>query len=44
MNSASATHFLYAAYVAVWVIHFAYIGTLVRRFARVRERQRQSEK
>jgi CcmD family protein len=28
--------YLYAAYIATWVIHIAYIGTLVRRYARLR--------
>jgi len=28
--------YLYAAYIATWVIHLAYIGSLVRRYNRVR--------
>jgi len=28
--------FLYAAYIATWTIHLFYIGTLVRRFSRLR--------
>jgi len=28
--------FLFAAYIATWVIHSFYLGTLVRRFRRVR--------
>jgi CcmD family protein len=28
--------YLYAAYVATWVIHIGYLGTLVRRYARLR--------
>jgi CcmD family protein len=32
----SAIKFLYAAYIATWVIHAVYLGTLVRRFSRVR--------
>ena len=33
MNSVK---FLYAAYIATWVIHGAYITTLVRRYLRLR--------
>ena len=29
--------FLFAAYVATWVIHVFYLGTLVRRFSRLRQ-------
>jgi len=32
----NAVKFLIAAYVATWVIHGAYIGSLVRRFGRLR--------
>jgi CcmD family protein len=28
--------FLFAAYIATWVIHAFYIGSLVRRFSRLR--------
>jgi len=28
--------YLYAAYIATWVIHLAYIGSLVRRYNRLR--------
>jgi hypothetical protein len=28
--------FLYAAYTATWVIHIFYIGTLIRRYAKLR--------
>jgi CcmD family protein len=28
---------LFAAYIATWVIHGAYLGTLVRRFSRLRK-------
>ncbi len=38
MNSVK---FLYAAYTATWLIHVFYIGTLVRRYARLRERQKE---
>ena len=29
--------FLFAAYIATWVIHGVYLGSLVRRFSRLRE-------
>jgi CcmD family protein len=29
--------FLFAAYVATWVIHLFYIGTLVSRFSKLRQ-------
>jgi CcmD family protein len=32
--------FLYAAYIAVWLIHGFYIGSLVRRYGRLRRRMR----
>jgi CcmD family protein len=41
MNS---LHFLYAAYIATWTIHFFYIGMLVRRYARLRREMRESGK
>jgi CcmD family protein len=28
--------YLYAAYIATWVIHIAYLGSLVRRYNRLR--------
>jgi CcmD family protein len=34
MNSVK---FLFAAYIATWVIHAVYIGTLVQRFNRLRQ-------
>jgi len=33
----NAIKFLYAAYIATWLIHAFYLGTLVRRFRRLRE-------
>ncbi len=33
MNS---THYLYAAYAATWFIHLTYLGTVARRYWRVR--------
>ncbi len=41
MNSVK---FLYAAYTATWLIHVFYIGTLVRRYGRLREREKELEK
>jgi len=32
----NAVKFLFAAYVATWVIHGVYLGSLVRRFGRMR--------
>jgi CcmD family protein len=32
----NAIKFLFAAYIATWMIHAFYLGTLVRRFQRVR--------
>ena len=29
--------YLFAAYIATWVIHGVYLGSLVRRFGRLRE-------
>ena len=29
-------NYLYAAYVATWAIHIAYLGTLLRRYSRLR--------
>ena len=37
----NAIKFLLAAYVATWVIHGAYLATLVRRFARLRRELRE---
>jgi len=41
MNSTSALKFLYAAYTATWLIHVFYIGTLLRRYARLRQRMKE---
>jgi hypothetical protein len=30
-------NYLYAAYVAAWAIHIAYLGTLLRRYTRLRD-------
>jgi len=41
MNSAK---FLYAAYIATWVIHACYIGTLIARYNRLRQRMKDLKK
>jgi CcmD family protein len=33
----NAVKFLFAAYIATWLIHGAYLGTLVRRFSKLRQ-------
>jgi CcmD family protein len=33
MNS---IHYLYAAYIATWIIHGTYLAILVRKYARIR--------
>jgi CcmD family protein len=33
----NAVKFLFAAYIATWLIHAIYIGTIVRRFSRLRQ-------
>jgi len=40
----SAVKFLFAAYIATWVIHLFYIGTVVRRFSRLRQQLRELSK
>jgi CcmD family protein len=37
----NANKFLYAAYVATWVIHGVYLASLVRRFGRLRQQLRE---
>jgi len=37
----NAVKFLFAAYVATWVIHLFYLGTLVRRFSQLRQQLRE---
>ena len=37
MNSVK---FLYAAYIATWVIHGVYLASIVRRYGRLRERMK----
>jgi len=33
----NAIKFLFAAYIATWTIHIVYIGSLVRRFKKMRQ-------
>ncbi len=40
MNSASSIKFLYAAYTATWLIHGLYLGSLVRRYSRLRQQKK----
>jgi CcmD family protein len=37
----NAIKYLYAAYIATWVIHGLYVGSLVRRYQRLRRRMSQ---
>lgn len=36
--------FLYAAYIATWVIHGVYLGSLVRRYGRLRRQMKELAK
>jgi hypothetical protein len=36
--------FLYAAYISTWLIHGLYIGSLVRRYSRLRQQMKELEK
>jgi hypothetical protein len=44
MNPANSIKFLYAAYIATWLIHCVYIGSLIRRYSRLRERKKDAGK
>jgi hypothetical protein len=37
----NAIKFLYAAYIVTWLIHVLYIGTIVRRFSRLRREMKE---
>jgi CcmD family protein len=37
----NAVKFLFAAYIATWVIHAFYLGTLARRFKRLRQQMKE---
>jgi len=36
--------FLYAAYIATWLIHALYLGSIVRRYSRLRQQIRDLDK
>ncbi len=40
----NASHYLYAAYAATWIIHIAYLSILARRYARLRREVQQLKK
>jgi CcmD family protein len=40
----NATKFLYAAYSVTWIIHLLYIGSLLRRYAALRQRMKEVRK
>jgi CcmD family protein len=40
----TSVKFLYAAYIATWVIHGTYIGSLVRRYSRLRRRREELDR
>ena len=44
MNTAGSVKFLYAAYIATWLIHGLYLGSLVRRYARLRQQMKDLRK
>jgi hypothetical protein len=37
----NAIKFLIAAYIATWLIHGIYLGSLVRRFSRLRQQEKE---
>jgi len=37
----NAIKYLFAAYIATWVIHAAYLGSLVRRFSELRRQMKE---
>lgn len=36
----NAIKFLYAAYIATWLIHGLYLGSIARRYSRLRQRMK----
>jgi CcmD family protein len=40
----NAVKFLVAAYIATWLIHGVYLGSLVRRFSRLRKQLKEVKK
>ncbi|MBS1850728.1 MAG: CcmD family protein [Acidobacteria bacterium] len=37
-------NFLYAAYAVTWIIHIVYLGTLLRRYTRLRDEMKRLNK
>jgi CcmD family protein len=37
-------NFLYVAYAVTWIIHIVYLGTLVRRYVRLRDEMKRLNK
>jgi len=44
MKSASSIKFLYAAYIATWLVHALYLGSLLRRYSRLRQQIKDLDK
>ena len=44
MNGVGVVKFLFAAYIATWLIHAIYLGTLVRRFGKLRQQLKELQK
>lgn len=40
----NAIKFLFAAYIATWLIHGFYVGTLIHRFSRLRQQLKEMGK
>jgi hypothetical protein len=40
----NAVKFLFAAYIATWLIHGVYIGSLIRRFRRLRQLRKETNR
>lgn len=40
----NAIKFLFAAYIATWLIHGFYLGTILRRFSRLRHELKELER
>jgi len=40
----SGVKFLFAAYIATWVIHVFYLSTIIRRFRKLRQQMRELRK
>ena len=40
----NALKYLYAAYIATWTIHAFYLGSLIRRYSRLRQQRKELDK